>query len=226
MSDKSPPALSTGLTSEVRLIASVVELGFERGDVLPSEGELASATHSGRPSLREALSVLEAFGVVRSRQGARRQWVGFDARTFGEYLAATLAATPGAVDELFSIRHSFEATHLPRVMSLMDDGQRTALRRVVDQMSAAARRGEHLDELDEEFHTLLFSRVGNRIFEGLSIAFWRLQSDVPSRRAEDLPSVAAMHARILEAASGNDVRLAVHELDAHFFGIEQRLRNR
>src|SRR5699024_4664983 len=55
---------------------------LEVGDPMPSEAQLCQELDAGRQQIREALSALEALGIVASRQGARRTWKGFDLSSF------------------------------------------------------------------------------------------------------------------------------------------------
>lgn len=220
--------LESGEQPDVRMIESIVGSGLQPGDALPSEAALASELHAGRPQVRESLRVLEGFGVVRSRQGARRTWLGFEPESFGQYLAAALGSSERSIQELFEIRHAFEATHVAEVVARMTTEQQDELQRVVSRMTSSARRGQSFADSDEEFHRVLFSSVENRVFEGISAAFWRLHSQVHGAqlRDGDLGAIATMHARILRAISARDVRLATHELDAHFWGVRRRLQER
>ncbi|MBU5422055.1 FCD domain-containing protein [Cellulomonas hominis] len=223
MSDKNAPG-----DSVLWLVERIADLGLADGMYLPSEAELAQAMHAGRPQVREALQVLESFGAVRARQGARRVWLGFDPAIFGLHLSAALGSSERSVQELFEIRHAFESTHVAEVAARMTLSQEDELRRTVATMTKAARRGDSFAEADERFHRILFSSVENRLFEGISAAFWRLHSRIPAANVEeeDLGSVATMHARILESIVTRDIRLASHELDAHFWGVRRRLQVR
>ncbi|TKR24052.1 FadR family transcriptional regulator [Cellulomonas hominis] len=219
------PDTHTQHGSDLRLLQQLARLQPSGGGLVPSEAAIAETLHAGRQQVREALAVLESYGAVRSRQGARRLWTGFAPDTFGRHLAATVGDAPRAAAELFEIRHAFETSHVGQASAHMTPAQRDALRRTVRRMTTAARRGSPIDAEDEEFHHLLFASVGNRVFEGVASAFWRLHERIreTSVRVEDLPSVAAMHARICEAVVERDVRLAAHELDAHFWGVRRRL---
>lgn len=209
----------------VALVQRLSSLGFAPGEQLPSESELAAMTHFGRPQVREALRVLEAFGAVRSRRGARRVWLGLDADLFGDHLAAALGSAPRTLHELFEIRHAFEIMHLPQVIASMSSSHEAELRAITAEMVEHARRSESIHEVDERFHRRLFAQVGNRLFDGVSAAFWRLHTELgrgPSS-GENLLSVAAMHVSILDLVCAREVRRAVHELDAHFWGVRTRI---
>lgn len=68
-----PPARFSAQNRSRALQAEIMELILERdlkaGDPLPTENELASALGIGRNTLREALKVLQALGVVEIRHG-------------------------------------------------------------------------------------------------------------------------------------------------------------
>lgn len=56
---------------------SLVQRRLKPGDLIPSEGELAELLKVGRGSIREAMKILSAFGVVEIRRG------------YGTYVATT-----------------------------------------------------------------------------------------------------------------------------------------
>ncbi|MFA6505907.1 MAG: GntR family transcriptional regulator [Treponemataceae bacterium] len=56
---------------------SLVQRKLKPGDLIPSEGELADMLHVGRGSIREAMKILSAFGVIDIRRG------------YGTYVATT-----------------------------------------------------------------------------------------------------------------------------------------
>lgn len=58
-----------------KLIEYFEENGFQPGDKLPPEDELASKLYFGRPALREALRVLELLGVIDSARGRSNIYV-------------------------------------------------------------------------------------------------------------------------------------------------------
>src|SRR2546425_10575475 len=55
-----------------RLRRHILRGQYVRGDVLPTERELASEARLGRGSIREALRILETQGLVRTHAGRPR----------------------------------------------------------------------------------------------------------------------------------------------------------
>ena len=221
MSDMFSPAQALYL----RLLRELQALGLQSGDHLPSETDLAARLGVGRPQVREALRMLEAIGTVRSRQGARRVWLGFRTSVFAQQLAVTLGPTPRSVAELLEVRQALETSLLPRAIALMTPAAIAELGRTADAMVRLAEAGLSFTHEDEEFHDLLLAPLGNELLEGLLSAFWSVFSAFSERHPpdEDPVPVARMHVRIVQAVRAGDAKLAVHELDAHFYGVRARL---
>lgn len=197
--------------------------GIEIGDPLPSEAEIGSALGAGRQRVREALSVLEAFGVVVGRQGARRVWRGFRASDFVLRGVRLLGDPDAAVRELLEVRHALETSLLPAAVPRLDATELQRLRRLSDEMVELALRGMPFATQDEQFHRGLLAPLGNAVIDSFLQSFWTVFAASPSDEdvVED-PEIAAMHGRIIDAIEAGDVRRAVHELDAHFYGVRNR----
>ena len=209
----------------LRLMDLLRAEGTTEGGIVPGELELAQRLEVGRPQVREALSVLEGFGAVRSRQGARRIWVGFNPEAFGRQLGLALGPTPRAVAELLEVRQGLETSLLPRAIDRLKPEALATLRGIADAMVELANAGKSFSVIDGQFHRVLLGSLGNEVLDGLLAAFWSVFGTYTEQNppAEDQLPVALMHGRILDAIELGDVRLAIHELDAHFYGVRQRL---
>lgn len=209
----------------LRLIDHLSERALEPGDQLPGELDLAQEMNVSRPQVREGLRMLEALGVVRSRQGARRTWLGFSASAFAHQLAATLRPSARAVVELLDIRQALETAMLPRAMALMTVEDKDALQRIALEMVERAENGETFTSQDEQFHRLILASLNNELLNGLHAAFWSVYGSYTEHHPpnEDPVPVARMHLRIAEAVKTGDTKRAVHELDAHYYGVRARV---
>lgn len=207
----------------VQLARYLLAEGIAVGDPLPTEAELGAALGAGRQRVREALSVLEAFGVVVGRQGARRVWRGFRASDFILRGAGLIGDHETAIRELLEARHTLETSLLPLAIPRLTPAELQCLRGLSEEMVARAERGESFADQDEKFHRGLLAPLGNAIVDSLLQSFWAVFAAAPKddEVIED-PEVAAMHGRIIDAIEAGDARRAVHELDAHFYGIRNR----
>jgi len=198
--------------------------GIRPGDRVPSESELSARLSMGRQQVREGLSVLDAFGVLAGRQGARRVWKGYNPGALVSAGAALGSADEDVVAALLEVRQALETSLLPSVAVRIPDHELAELRELAHRMVVLAEAGERFNELDAQFHRRLFACLGNSVLDGILLAFWvqfdAAAPDVSSAAAD--PDIARMHVRIVDALADGDQRRAVHELDAHFYGIRQR----
>lgn len=95
----------------IDLLEYIKKEGISAGGKLPDENTLAQELHASRPSLREALKVLEAFGIIDCRRGSGNTYV----RSFESgcncllALYAIIHGSSGMVD-MVSIRAALEAS--------------------------------------------------------------------------------------------------------------------
>lgn len=195
------------------------------GETIPTEQHLAATLGVSRPALREALAVLEAFGAVRSRQGARRTLGSFDASILMDEMLKLLPPTAHDLRELLDVRRVLEVAFFPIAVADMPPRKIRELRTITDRMEAKAARGTDFVEEDAQFHSAIYAHLGNKTLEGLLGSFWGMfeASSNETRTGRDLPASARSHARIVDALEAGDTALAVHQLNVHFFDVRARL---
>lgn len=196
--------------------------GLEVGDALPTEAELGAKLFVGRQRIREALSVLEAFGIVVARQGARRVWRGIRAADFARRWVGFVADQDAATRELLEVRHALETSLLPTVIPRLGAADLVRLRALSEEMVERAERGEGFAQQDEQFHRGLLAPLENAVVDEFLHSFWVIFAAAKDESVEEDPAIAAMHGRIIDAIEAGDARRAVHELDAHFYGVRNR----
>lgn len=215
-------------TPEQPLFHRVMEVarhrGLQPGDPMPSEAQLCGDLDAGRQQIREALSSLEALGIVVSRQGARRTWKGFDMSAFlGRTISLLDDAHEGARG-LLEVRHALETSMLPAAAQRLARADLEKLRALAREMVGRAESGKSFADLDEQFHRALLAPLENPALDAILQSFWAAFS--ASRPDDDSvtenPEIAVMHERVVDAIEEGDMRRAVHELDAHFYGVRNR----
>ncbi|MFV0427943.1 MAG: FadR/GntR family transcriptional regulator [Arachnia sp.] len=194
-------------------------------DSLPSEAELSAELGVGRQQIREALGVLEAFGAVTSRQGARRQWVGMDLGSLIPASAQLAGASNQTLAELLDVRQALETSLLAKVMPLHTTQSRSRILAIAAEMEQRAEAGLSFTDLDRQFHVGLFEPLKNHTLQAILDAFWGLLEQVEGSRkqVEGDREVAAMHAAIITEMEAGDIDLARYELDTHFYGVRRRI---
>lgn len=152
-----------------RVLAQVAERimdgRLEVGDRLPSERELVSALRVSRTSVREALRILEALGIVKAGTGS-----GHDAGSiicdqptdaFATLLTLHMALTRFHLSDLVETRIQLERGASARAASTARPEDVERLRELVADMQRPAIKHATFHELDTEFHVTIASISGN-----------------------------------------------------------------
>lgn len=231
---KALPPNRPGAQARLRALqAEIIELILERelepGEPLPTETELAAALGIGRNTLREALKVLQALGVIEIRHGFGMFVAGssFEALADGLTFQVRLSLRHRGQEalELVEVRRVLETALIGGAVALMTPDQLAGLEVAVRRMEAPAGSGAHFAEADAEFHRRLFEPLDNGMLLGLvgvfRTVYRRLQREVGAD--VDLAAAAALHRGIYEAVAAGDVALAAERLGSHFDGMRRRI---
>ncbi|MBC6462915.1 FadR/GntR family transcriptional regulator, partial [Actinomadura sp. HBU206391] len=207
----------------------ILRRGLTTGDPLPTESELMEELAIGRNSVREALKVLQAVGIVDIRHG------------FGMFVGRM--SLNGLVDELaFHSRIAMQderdhLRHLIEIREILEDGltQRLIDRHdqadmaallapageIIERMEAEALVGAISPETDRLFHDVLYQPLGNPLVGQLLGAFWevyhQLRDDLGT--PDETPAdVARKHRDIYTAVITGNRAGAATAMRAHFAG--------
>lgn len=169
-------AVSSNRMSEaiVEQIRSLIRRGRLRpGDRLPSERELCEQMGVSRVTVREALRVLEAGGLVEIRVGARGG--AFVTKPSSDRLGAGLAdlLSLAAItsEDVTEARLVFEIGIIPLATERATDEDIEELRDMVRQHSAALKRGEYTMAMSAAFHNRVGACTHNAAIEMLMRSF-------------------------------------------------------
>lgn len=228
------------------IIELILDSDLDVGDPMPTELELCARLGVGRNSLREALKVLQALGVVEIRHGFGT----FVAETSLQALAGSLAfrgrlalrSRTHNPAELVDVRQALEAGLIGQAMDVMSLDDLADIRRQVERMEHSAHDPVAFASADQEFHRALYRPLGNELLSGLLDVFWSVYREVYSeahgaetaREADTADaaetswrgSTAQHHREIYEAIVAGDRALAAERLSAHFDGIRRLLRDK
>lgn len=152
----------------VRQLTELIRQGeFQPGDRLPPERELAQAFGVGRPTLRQALTVLAEAGVVEILPGS------------GVYLKRPNSGAPGTAGHAMAMVLMTECRNLYEILEL-----REAIESEAAYLAALRRSPEHVEKLtaafqdletafevrkiaiheDYRFHSTIAEATGNSVF--------------------------------------------------------------
>lgn len=152
--------------------AWVMENGWKPGDRLPSETELIERFAMAKGTIREAIRILEAQGLVKSRTGPGG---GVFVHQVSEERATALLGNYFyfrhlTIDDLYQIRKSLEPELAANLAGRLSVAQLAALEEVMTgyvepAQSAEEEREQHIASL--RFHALLAEMSGNPLLRFL-----------------------------------------------------------
>jgi DNA-binding FadR family transcriptional regulator len=192
---------------------------FAAGDRLPSERQLATRFGVSRPTVREALGVLESRGLVATRQGSGT----FVADREGLAEAPARPSDESAAD-FMETRLALEVAvaRLAGKRARLNQDGLEAVRVSVEAIERIADPGAPPDDLDRDFHRAVARLTGNEYLARLLEPMWETMSHAPvtaprGRRwsIEDTRRTAAEHRAVYEALRAGDAELAAFAMERH-----------
>lgn len=207
----------------VAQVQRLVEEGaLAPGDRLPSERELCERFRVGRSSVRDAIRVLEAKGLVKARQGGGTTVQRPSPDSVVDVLAAVIVRRRGLVDELMDVRAIVEPALAARAAASATREQIARLRAVVERHRERVRRGEPAVAEDTEFHNPIASSARNGVLLAVLDTLVNLLSDT-RRRVLQVEGRArtslAGHERVLRAIEARSPRAAEEAMRRHLRAI-------
>jgi GntR family transcriptional repressor for pyruvate dehydrogenase complex len=152
------------LQSQVRLLLDhIKDSGLKGGDRLQSERELAKILGISRPSLREAIQILQVQGRLMVRHG-----IGIFVldEADGEKLRDSLRAAQHRIEELFQMREILEAPAVEWAAERRTDEQLQAMKSAAHNLNNAIAENpidfDKVRKLDMEFHLTIVRSAQNQ----------------------------------------------------------------
>ncbi len=210
------------------LIESAIVSGeFEVGSKLPSEKELAERYGVGRPSVREALFLLQQQGFVEVTSGSRARVTVPNAKLLTDQLSAlvkrTAARGQGQV-YLEQARLLFEAGVAWQAAQCATDEDITRLKSALDANTAAMGNTAEFIRTDVAFHYDLTVITRNPVFSAVHdiLVQWLIDQRTTTIHMPDADRLSVRdHSAIFEAVAAHDPMRAFHEMTSHLRLISQ-----
>jgi DNA-binding FadR family transcriptional regulator len=202
---------------------------YPEGAMLPHETEMASQLGVSRPTVREALRVLESEGLISIRAGPRGGprverpnvlTVTRSLTTLFQYERVTLA-------ELIEARRAVEPACAEVAARRATESDVAALRRSVGQMAAALDDDSVFWTENANFHLALVNAGHNLVLQTLMEALRDLIYQVTAEihiETEERADTLSAHAAIMEAIAAHDPKHAYQATVAHLDHFEARLQ--
>jgi GntR family transcriptional repressor for pyruvate dehydrogenase complex len=226
--------VSTGRVSAdiVEQIKQAIQEGrLTPGDQLPSERELTKQLGVSRVSVRDALRMLEAYGLIEVRVGARGgAFVTAPAPNLvGEGMAHMLLLASVAPSDVTELRLIFELALLPLACERRTDEDLEDLDAICDRAEATLQAGAYDVALSAEFHTRLAGATHNNAialfaesFQGPLLASLRHAQRV----APEMGKAGLLeHRAVVDAIRARDADAARAVMSEHLERTARRVRS-
>jgi len=194
------------------------------GDYLPSETELTRNLGVSKSSVREAIKMLQAMGVLEVRRGQGtliRQHPGLDCIS---PMLFQLIVENGYPADLVELRLMFEPAFSVMAMERASPKDRDRIRQAMERLESAVRAGTQAAEDDIAFHLAILQatrnplvvRIGETIFQLFRPSISISMVHIAARAVED-------HRRIFEAFCAGDAERLRAAVLASYDGWKESL---
>ena len=200
-----------------RIKDALVEGELHPGDKLPSEEKLSKKMNVGRSTVREAIKMLEALGVVEIRRGDGTYIVeSMDARSINPLIFSLILQT-GNSKGLVELRYMVESGFMKLAIDKLTETDLNKVKKALDKHKEAVENEnyQNLGELDMKFHYTILEIIRNPFISELSQTVLELFRASISRTTKMVPERAVRdHETLYKALKSRDknkVEKAVQE---------------
>lgn len=208
---------STVVNSVVeKLRTSLLQGRWQQGEMLPGQRELAEQMGISRPSLREAIIVLETLGLVRSMPG--KGVVVLDTSAKGQGPGVVVA--DATLLDILQLRYTLEPFIVGLVTQSISSKEIGLLRLILMDMREAVDAGDAAAGVDAYigFHEELFTLTSNPIFQNVvqqTSNALKQSAQMLRRSPEHLPGRLSENEAVLSAIRNKNSALASAEMRRH-----------
>jgi len=222
-----PKKVSSQIADQIR--SSILAGEFNPGDKLPPERELAEMFGVSRPSVREALNILAAAGLVEAYQGGGTVVKSLVETTTGPPLSELIKAEQERALDVIEVRKCMEGwtAYYAAQRALPEDLRR--LEGIVTEMERNLEGFKPSQDLDAHFHIVIAHATHNSVWLHLMQSIFDAMKEFQQSvwRAvyltdEDHRNLFVHHREVFEAIRDKDPERASDAMLKHLTFAEQR----
>lgn len=193
------------------------------GSLLPAQRQLSEELEISRASLREALSTLEALGMLTIRAGKGVYVTSAQAASAHPWRFADQTSLP----DTYQMRYALEGFAARMAALAIGDADVAWFEANVEALHTALSHDEidEASQLDFEFHMRIVSLAGNAAIESIlrsSADIMKESQRMPFYRRELVLSTYREHSAIVAALKTRDPVIAGEAIEAHITAAAQR----
>lgn len=217
-------------TAVVRQIELLILRGILRpGERLPSERELSERLGVSRPSLRDAVAILQEVGLLSSRAGSGIFVAEVLGSAFSPALTRLFATHDEAVFDFLSFRRDIEALAAERAARLGSKSDLLVVQAIFDKMATAATPEEEA-RLDAQFHSAIVEASHNVVMLHMMRSMFELlqtgvfyNRQVMFKQRTTRQALLNQHRAINDALQARDPAAARAAIETHLGYVETAL---
>lgn len=223
--------LSDAIAEQIEGLIADGEL--KPGDGLPSERDLSSQLDVSRPSLREALLILESRGLLQARRGGGYSVTDVTGPIFTDPLVHLLQRHPSTVDDVLELRHGLECISAQFAALRATDANIKKLNGLVTSMRKKKGEFDPFEDADrdadfhmavaEASHNLALVHVTRGLFNLMRINMLRSR-EVLYHQQDNVALLDEQHAEIVKAIAARDPAAARKAAYLHLSFVQASLR--
>lgn len=216
--------------SATQQVVDAVRFAIQRGelkvgDKLPREPDMAEELGVGRSSLREGIKILNAYGIVESRQGEGTYIVDNSARNFFQFMGFFPSAE-NTINYL-ELRRTIEVGNIVSIYDKITDSELGALEKLVDILGRKCPIDEYV-EADQDFHQALISYTQNPMLIQINNMIADMRSNLLYRmfcHREIVEDAYIAHREILRAIRSRDLLACIKAVNDHLDTTERHSKS-
>ncbi|PLX89057.1 MAG: FadR family transcriptional regulator [Desulfuromonas sp.] len=225
-----PKKLSEEIIDQIKELIARGEL--QPGQRIPSERELATLLGVSRPSVREAIMVLEAMGFLDSRQGGGTYVRSLAEVTMADPLASMVARKdPRMLHALTEVRMGLESWSAYLAATRIEESEIEQLGELLAKMEDFAETGDWDAEIDAQFHLAITEASHNTLQIHILNTIQELfKTNIMVALGEFYTKegyvelLISHHRDIYNAIVARDAELARDKMMEHLREVEEKLR--
>lgn len=194
---------------------------YQTGDKLPNEATLSSMIGVGRSTLREAMRILAAYGMVEIRQGDGTFVVNQVAERFFDVLGYMPASN---IQEIMNLRYTVEVGAIIMVYNKLTKEDFSILQGYIDQLNA--KYGIEVCALaDRNFHKHLMNITGNQLLIPIEEFLNQMRRNILYQSFSDkrfVDEARKSHENILAALKTKNRDACIEAMLIHLDGTRDR----
>ncbi|WEG37138.1 FadR/GntR family transcriptional regulator [Amygdalobacter nucleatus] len=195
-------------------IYSYVRLNkLQQGDKLPSERKLAESLQISRNSLREALRLLEARGILYAQVG-KGVFVDDIYGQKGKFVAQISGYT---LDEMRELQILLDHKAVANAIEKGGVAEKERLVSIAQNMQLNATKGIYSHTLDFDFHHLLYKMNDNKaihqLLDRIRDERYICREDMAKENTDIWLQTVPQHLSLSLAIQANDIKSAIAEMD-------------